>query len=209
MARTKRKAQQVEGTRSAILDAAIRAFAAKGFDAATMRDIAREADYTAPSLYNYFGSKEEILLALVDRLYSTFMALFEEQLPRRLAFAERLEILVTRQFELAETNQDAIRLLMGLQTSAGVPKSVGKQQLSCFTDQMDRLTRWIRRAASRAELGGRKPEDLSFFLWSLTHGAYVRWLLYAEPKRFVDAAPPLIDLFFNGVGVGAKAREGG
>jgi AcrR family transcriptional regulator len=50
-----------------ILDAALDAFIANGFDAATMDDIARRAGVTKGALYLYFESKEAMLRALIER----------------------------------------------------------------------------------------------------------------------------------------------
>lgn len=50
-----------------MLDVAARVFAARGFHAATMDEIAAEVGVTKPMLYAYFGSKENLYLASVDR----------------------------------------------------------------------------------------------------------------------------------------------
>jgi AcrR family transcriptional regulator len=50
-----------------MLDAAGRAFAAHGFHAAAMDAIAADAGISKPMLYNYFGSKQGLYLAFVER----------------------------------------------------------------------------------------------------------------------------------------------
>lgn len=50
-----------------ILDAALEEFAAKGFDAARMEDVARRAGISKAGVYLYFDSKEELLDALIER----------------------------------------------------------------------------------------------------------------------------------------------
>ena len=54
--------------RGQILDAATLVFAEKGFERATIRDIARVAGIADGTLYNYFANKSALLLALLDRL---------------------------------------------------------------------------------------------------------------------------------------------
>ena len=51
-------------TRERILEAALRLFAERGYEATTMRDVAREAGASLGLAYRYFGSKEEFALAL-------------------------------------------------------------------------------------------------------------------------------------------------
>ena len=50
-----------------MLDAAGRAFAAHGFHGASMDAIAADAGISKPMLYNYFGSKQGLYLAFVER----------------------------------------------------------------------------------------------------------------------------------------------
>lgn len=51
-------------TRQHIYDTAIRLFREQGYDAATMRDIANEADVSIGLTYRYFARKEDIVMAL-------------------------------------------------------------------------------------------------------------------------------------------------
>ncbi|MCQ3938559.1 MAG: hypothetical protein DPW18_16145 [Chloroflexi bacterium] len=54
-------------TRDDILDAAAQVFRHKGFHGASMSDIAAALDVQKASLYHHVASKQEILLALLDR----------------------------------------------------------------------------------------------------------------------------------------------
>ena len=58
-------AEAKELTRQKILDAAKELFQSAGFEATTTRDIARQAGIAAGTLFNYFSTKEAIVLALV------------------------------------------------------------------------------------------------------------------------------------------------
>jgi len=55
-------------TRGRILEAALALFAERGYEATTMRDVAREAGASLGLAYRYFASKEEFALALYMRL---------------------------------------------------------------------------------------------------------------------------------------------
>jgi len=54
-------------TRDDILDAAAQVFRQKGFNGASMQDIAETVNLQKASLYHHVSSKQEILLALLDR----------------------------------------------------------------------------------------------------------------------------------------------
>jgi len=57
--------------RKQILDAATQVFAEKGFHRATVKEIARVAGIADGTIYTYFASKAEVLLAVLDRLNET------------------------------------------------------------------------------------------------------------------------------------------
>lgn len=59
-------------TSQAILDAARKIINTKGVDALSMRAIADAIDYSPAGLYEYFGSKEEIVLAVVAEGFQRF-----------------------------------------------------------------------------------------------------------------------------------------
>ena len=61
----------VAARRTQILDAAITVFSEKGFHRATIKEIARVAGIADGTVYTYFASKDEVLLAVLDRLNET------------------------------------------------------------------------------------------------------------------------------------------
>jgi TetR/AcrR family transcriptional regulator, fatty acid metabolism regulator protein len=65
------QAQLVAARRTQILDAATRVFARKGFNRATIRDVARDAGVADGTIYNYFANKTDLLFGLLDRLNDT------------------------------------------------------------------------------------------------------------------------------------------
>jgi AcrR family transcriptional regulator len=53
-------------TRARLLEAAARVYAARGFAGATLDDVAEEAGLTKGAVYGHFGSKDNLLAALMD-----------------------------------------------------------------------------------------------------------------------------------------------
>src|SRR3989440_10412009 len=61
----------IAARRKQILEAATQVFAEKGFHRATIKDIARQAGIADGTIYTYFASKTEVLLAILNRLNET------------------------------------------------------------------------------------------------------------------------------------------
>ncbi len=62
-----RRTEKGERTANRILDAAERLFAERGFEAASLREIARLARVQEPGVYHYFASKQALYRAVLDR----------------------------------------------------------------------------------------------------------------------------------------------
>lgn len=57
------------GTRTALLEQALQLFAARGYDAVGVQEVAEAARVTKPTLYHYFRSKQGLLQALLEERF--------------------------------------------------------------------------------------------------------------------------------------------
>jgi len=67
MGSQERRQREAEATRELILGAARRLFVENGYDATSMRAIAREIEYTPTAIYHHFQGKEELFEELCHR----------------------------------------------------------------------------------------------------------------------------------------------
>ncbi|ANW05597.1 MULTISPECIES: TetR/AcrR family transcriptional regulator [Bradyrhizobium] len=70
----KRRAQMVEETRAKLIQAARKAFATKGYAAASMDDLTAEAGLTRGALYHNFGDKKGLLQAVIGQIDAEMVA---------------------------------------------------------------------------------------------------------------------------------------
>jgi AcrR family transcriptional regulator len=76
-------------TRARLLDAARRVFARRGFHAATVEEIAREAGATTGAIYSNFETKEELFLALFEDHVASQVRKYRELFARGTNLEER------------------------------------------------------------------------------------------------------------------------
>src|SRR5882757_5316544 len=93
-----------EETRARILDAAVELFRRRGFDAATMREIATEAGVALGAAYYYFDSKDAIVMAFYERAQEEITPLVEGALSKTTGLKERLVAVIKLKFEYFNPN---------------------------------------------------------------------------------------------------------
>ncbi len=86
-----RQQEEKQERRNSILDAAEKVFFAKGYDRATMDDIARDARLSRGLVYVYFRDKQDILASIVLRALESLRARFRNMDRTELNGADRLE----------------------------------------------------------------------------------------------------------------------
>ncbi len=73
-----KRQQNKERKKKALIDAAEMLFIKNGFDNTSIDDVAKQADLTKRTLYQYFISKEDLYLAVVLRAAKQLTATYEE-----------------------------------------------------------------------------------------------------------------------------------
>ena len=71
-------ARRRELTRSTLIAAAAEVFARKGFEGASLEEIADVAGFTRGAIYKTFGNKEELFFAVSDRDFATKLQAFSD-----------------------------------------------------------------------------------------------------------------------------------
>ena len=97
-----------------ILAAAERVFAVHGFDAATIEQIAQEAEYAVGTIYLYFKDKHALYAALFANKLSAMVDQVERaaQRPAPANPADRLRDAIRAQFEFHDANREFFEVLM-------------------------------------------------------------------------------------------------
>jgi AcrR family transcriptional regulator len=106
------QAQLVAARRTQILDAATRVFASKGFNRATIRDVAQAAGVADGTIYNYFANKTDLLFGLLDRLNDTERRPASLALAAEAPFADYFRAYVRERVEALWSNADLFRAVL-------------------------------------------------------------------------------------------------
>jgi AcrR family transcriptional regulator len=170
-----------EETRGRILAAALELFRSRGFDSATMRDIAAASGVAIGAAYYYFDSKDAIVLAFYDQARNEMKPRLEEALAGSRALEERLRALLAVKFAYFEPD----RALLGALSAHTDPAN----PLSPFSEQTKEIRNADIEFFDRAVCGSRvrvaddvKPY-LPRLLWLYQMGLILFWIHDRSPGQ--------------------------
>lgn len=99
-------------TREDVVEAAGRLFAAKGYHGTSMRDLGRELGLLGSSLYSHIGSKEELLVEVVERGAAFFQSSADAALALGGSPEERLTALIGGHVAVVLDHRDDVQTFL-------------------------------------------------------------------------------------------------
>jgi len=186
-----------ETARLAILDAAERVFAAQGFDGARVDDIAAAAGVSVGTLYNYFGDRQQLLIALLDRRRQEVVARLDEVLREGQdgPFPQLIEHFVRAFLGHFDDHRPLFQLAMEEETSH---LRGATRRKSVIHDIVRRAERLVHLGVGKGVLRADDAAQFSAFLVGTMRGAAVRAKLERRLEPLEQLAPTVVRFFLTG-----------
>lgn len=183
-----------EQTRELIFQKALELFRERGFENATMRDIARAAKVATGAAYYYFPSKEAIVLAYYDRVQSLHSARVRAELAGQEGLRERLGVVLHTKLETLKDDRMFLGTLFRYTGEAGHPLSVFGKGTEAQRKQSAEL---FRLAMEGADISEELKELLPWAMW-LLHLGMILFFTHDESRgqgkshKLVDSVLDLV-----------------
>ncbi|MFZ5633554.1 MAG: TetR/AcrR family transcriptional regulator [Bacillota bacterium] len=98
--------------RSSIFDAAMAVFSEKGFEKATVDEIAERAGIAKGTIYNNYGSKKNLFLSLIEEGIERLETAVKKEIARRNNILTQLEAVITVQLQFFEEYKNYCKVLL-------------------------------------------------------------------------------------------------
>jgi AcrR family transcriptional regulator len=95
-----------------LIKAAIDVFSCKGYEGASVEEVARAASVTKPVLYDHFSSKEEIFAAAIEQIRDGLLQRGQASVARETTPGKKLRAAISVFFDLVEDDPCAARVLL-------------------------------------------------------------------------------------------------
>jgi AcrR family transcriptional regulator len=105
-------AKRMQDRIDAIVEAASATFSTKGFEAASIAEIARAAQVSDGLIYRYFTNKRDLLFRVLQVFYERILGEVEAQVSEAIRFDDKLHRLIRRHFEAFVADRGLCRLFL-------------------------------------------------------------------------------------------------
>ncbi len=198
---TRSKASQrtiVTDKREAILRAAIKVFAGKGYFNSKVADIASEAGIADGTVYLYFKSKDEILHSVFDRAMDEFIAEGTQELAKLNDPVEKLRRI--SQLHLSRLGGDRDMAIVFQVELRGSTKFMQEFSAAGFAKYLD----VIRETIDQGQRAGIFRDDIKPIICAkILYGALdemvTNWILSTRPYPLDPMADEVLKIFFGGM----------
>lgn len=144
------RARSKELNRLKILDSAKALFRDRGFEAATLRDIAKEAGLSTGAVFANFSDKNEIFVRIVEEETSRVMTAMIDAFDTSRALADRLHHQIMTAYAASESNVKLILSAFVMNWSRTEPKLTEVSRISDILRQV--ILETLRHAKAQNEL---------------------------------------------------------
>lgn len=165
-------------TREAILQEARRMISEKGVEGFSLRELARQVDYSPAGLYEYFGSKEEIIHAVCLEGHKRLAAALEG-VSWQLSPAEHLTEIGLAYIDFAVRNPDYYLLMFTVRTLPRAAVADLMSDGSAYLVLLQSLQRGIEAGVFQVK-DGFGLQEMAYTAWSLVHGISMLRITYLE-----------------------------
>ena len=199
---TLRKERERVAHRREIVRAARAVFAEKGFDNATLEEIAARAEFGKGTVYNYFDSKEALFTAAMSDLFDDIMRIATAVCDLKVSARESLAEYMRRMVAYYQANFDFCRKLMGEWVRAEL------EDFTCPTGELhariqaiaEPLAKLLRAGMRRKEIRRADPMVLAKMFMGLVHDYYIMNLAPSKRARNIETQVDLVvSVFFDGI----------
>ncbi|MDY6794947.1 MAG: TetR/AcrR family transcriptional regulator [Actinomycetota bacterium] len=183
---------------SVIIDAALKVFGEKSYYNATISEIAREAGVSEATIYEYFGSKEDLLFAIPGEMTNQSVEFLEIITPYIKGAENRIRAIIYGYYALYRDNPDYSSLVL-----LDLKHNRNFMETESYTS-VKRAAGFILKAIDEGIEEGEFREDIdpylirSMILGTIEH-IFFRWHLRGRKDELDDFVDPLMGILTRGI----------
>jgi AcrR family transcriptional regulator len=191
-----RRQRRSAETRDRLFRAALRLFAEKGFAETTVEDITNAADVCKGTFFNYFPSKDHLLIAFSDMQLSKLQTTVDQMRDRPEPMRSFFRLMTLRMTEEPAKAPDVVRAILQANLSSSSVRSVMRER-SARAEGL--LTQLVQIGQERGEFRADLPAlELAQVFRQTIFGTLLMWSLYGDAS-LADRIERALEILWMGM----------
>jgi len=186
--------EELDRRRKEIFDTSVHLFLEKGFNETSLREIANAAGIGKSTLYDYFSSKDEILVSYFENEIQKITERAQEIASQELDIVEKLRQIMQKHLEYLVANKNFyLKLTIASQTLPLGSQEKIQAKRHAYQDMLRAL---IKEGIRKGELRSINPLLAARSVFNLLATAVFTSRPTGTPDEMLEDA---LDIFFNGI----------
>lgn len=196
-----RKERERLARREEIQKAARKVFAEKGFEAATLEEIAERAELAKGTIYGYFENKETLFFSLIEEVMEGQAQILREVQETEKTAPEKLCEVIRRYVNYLIERQDLFRILMGQSggMTGNIRDEIRQKYFQAHRHQLDPLVAILQEGVQKGELKNIQPNAMAYVVVGLIHGAMIPLVITQEERDERKIIQTITEVLLHGV----------
>ena len=191
--------------RNDILAAARKVFAAKGYDRATLDEIAHEAEFAKGTLYGYFENKLDLFISLIKEEFEEATRRLVEVIEASSGFEDGLKAVIAEELEYLKEKEDFFSSMVSHRSAdPDQSREIHAAIIGQMKEMVCEVSALFSGGAEQGVIKPIAPELLSMFLISRVHDFFIVAKQEDNPLQVEDGVELLYDLIMNGIKADGK-----
>jgi AcrR family transcriptional regulator len=201
--REQRRAADRDRQKNEILDVALKAFADKGYDGASMNEIAVVSGYSVGHIYNVIGNKdvlfEEVVSRELDELFDRIDALYRSFSDK--PAAECINAMIDTSLVFFDSHQLFFQIYLGETDGVRISSThMPDERLRKRHREMEKKLRALfSRAIEEGAVSDLSTDDLATAFDELLKGFIARWAHKGYPGKISKKASVIKHILWHGI----------
>jgi len=183
-----------------IREAATRVISRKGYFQTRPKDVAEEADISVGTIYNYFESKQEILVDIFSKEFSDRKDFYQELSERDLPLIDQIKKILKRHFSRLSNHKELMRVIIQERFKPG--SKLGRKLNESYSEVIYYIEQLIEEALEKEQIRPCNPKIIAAALFGSVESTIASGILMDEKDEeevFKLAPEELAEFFWNGL----------
>ena len=196
------KKETIAKRRNEIFEAALKVFSKKGFDRATLDEIADKVKISKPAIYLYFKNKESLFFSMLEEQMDLSIDVIDKVIKMDLKSIDKLRNIISSIITNFFEKKELFKIIhqVELQVDSNQKFKMQKKFIKKYRNYINKFSKLIKQSMDDKYLKKQDSSFLAFSLMGMINQNFFRCILNRNFSILKNMDDRIMELFLKGAG---------